>query len=182
MLNFIYESRVEYANIERYVVFVYWSKNIFFDEIVYLFLSERCKLRKNDVYDWIEFKSDSESEYRSRNEDESENEIKIISRIEHETQICSRCEMFSKAIAITFKWVRKSFKFWFLIDRDNELIIRLRHNWWFRNRCCETMNWSTMNSRNHDCRHNKIWSLSIEILSNRLKVRWSLIHRVRLKV
>jgi hypothetical protein len=137
MLNFVYESKVEYANIRRYVVFAYWSKNIFFDEIVYLFLSEHCELRKSDVYDRIELKNDSESEYRSRSENESESEIKIISRIEHETQICSQCEIFSKTIAITFKWIRKNFRFWFLIDRNNELIVRLRHNWWFRSRCCE---------------------------------------------
>ncbi len=131
MLNLVYESKIEYANIKWYIVLVYWSKNISFDEIVYFFLSERCKLRKSDVYDRIELKNDSESEYRSRSENESESEIKIINRIEHDTQICSRCEIFSRTIAITFKWVRENFKFWFLIDRNNELIIRLRHNWDF---------------------------------------------------
>ncbi len=33
-----------------------------------------------------------------------------------------------------------------------------------------------------ECRHNKIWSFLIETLSNRSKVRWSLIHRLCLKV
>jgi hypothetical protein len=78
-------------------------KNIFFDEIVDFFLFERRKLKKSDMYDRIELKNDSESEYRSQSENESESEIKIISRIEREIQICSRCEIFSKTIAITFK-------------------------------------------------------------------------------
>ncbi len=76
---------------------------MFFDEIVYLFLFERCKLKKSDVYDRIEVKSDSENEYQNRNENENESEIKIISRIKHEIQIYNRCEIFSKTIAITFK-------------------------------------------------------------------------------
>ncbi len=137
VFNFVYESKIEYANIKWYVVLAYWSKNIFFDEIVDFFLSEWRELRKSDVYDRIELKNDSENEYRNRSEDENESEIKIISRIEHEIQICSRCEIFSRTIAITFKWIRKNFKLWFLIDWNNELIIRLRHNWRFRNKCCE---------------------------------------------
>ncbi len=32
MLNLVYESKVEYANMKWYVVLVYWSKNIFFDK------------------------------------------------------------------------------------------------------------------------------------------------------
>jgi hypothetical protein len=137
MFNLVYESKIEYANIRWYVVLIYWSKNTLFDEIVYFFLSKCCKLRKNDVYDRIELKNDNESDYRSRSQDESESEIKIISRIEHETQICSRCETFSKTIAITFKWIREDFRFWILIDQNCELIIELRHNEWFRNKCCE---------------------------------------------
>ncbi len=137
MFNLIYESKIEYANIKWYVVLDYWLKNTFFDEIVDFFLSECCELKKSDVYDRIEFKNDSENKYRNRNEDESENEIEIICCIEHETQICSWCEIFSKAIAITFRWIRENFRFWILINRNYELIIRLKHNEWFRDKCCE---------------------------------------------
>jgi hypothetical protein len=60
-------------------------ENFFFDEIVDLLLSKCDELRKSDVHDRIEFSDDNESEYRNRSENKSESEIKIISRIEHET-------------------------------------------------------------------------------------------------
>jgi hypothetical protein len=60
MFDLVYESKIENANIERYVILVYWLKNIFFNEIIDLLLSKCCKLKKNDVYDRIELKCDSE--------------------------------------------------------------------------------------------------------------------------
>jgi hypothetical protein len=172
MFNFVYESKVEYANVRWYVVLAYWSKDTFFDEIVDLLLSRCDELRKSDVYDRIELNDDSESEYRDRSEDESESEIKIIRRIEHETQICSRCEIFSKAIAITFKWIRESFKFWFLIVRDSEFIIELRHIRWFRDKCDE---------RKINDRDKKRWILEMIVVIIRFDHRWSKFCRVAWK-
>jgi hypothetical protein len=61
MFNFDYESKTEYANICRYVVFIDWLKNILFDEFVDFFF-ECDELKKNCVYNQIKFKDDSESE------------------------------------------------------------------------------------------------------------------------
>jgi hypothetical protein len=62
MFNFVYESKIEYANICWYVAFIDWLKNIFFDEFVDFFLFECNELKKNYVYNRLEFKDDSESE------------------------------------------------------------------------------------------------------------------------
>jgi hypothetical protein len=121
---------------------------------------------------WHELKDDSESENRNRSEDESESEIKIISRIEHETQTCSQCERFSKAIAITFKWIQENFRFWFLIDRDNELIIQLRHIRWFRSKC---------NERRISDRNKKRWVLEMIVVIIRFDHRRSKFYRIARK-
>jgi hypothetical protein len=121
-------------------------------------------------YDRIELKNDSESEYRDRSEDESESEIKIISCIEHEIYICSRCEIFSRAIAIASRWIRESFRLWFLIDRDNELINWLRQ--WFRNRCDE---------RRISDRDTKRWVLEMIVVIIRFDHRWSKFCRIARK-
>ncbi len=62
MFNFVYESKVEYANIYWHVVFIDWLKNIFFDEFIDFFLFECDELEKRDVYNQIEFKNDNENE------------------------------------------------------------------------------------------------------------------------
>ncbi len=93
MLDFIYETRVEYANICKYVIFTDCLKNIFLNKIVDLFLSESSEFRKCSInLDRIEFKDESERD---------KNEIDRV-RVEHEIEINSRCEIFAKSFAISF--------------------------------------------------------------------------------
>ncbi len=82
------------------------------------------------------------------------------------------CEIFSKAIAITFRWIRENFRFWFLIVRDSEFIIRLRHVRRFRSRFDE---------REIDDRDKKRWVLEIIVVIIRFDRRWSKFCRIARK-
>ncbi len=142
MLYFIYKSRVEYTSAREYVDFIYWLKNIFFNQFDRFLLSESSKLRK---WRMIRF------EFSDENENESEIWVDRVI-IENKIQISSRCEIFARSIAIAFCW--------FLIDRD---IIWLRHNQLRFNERARKFNERLRRFIEHEQRFRKQWFDRIRI-------------------